>query len=243
MNAVLVVAIGVLVVGLLVLSYRATQQRRQALQAWATSLGLSYTKERDESLEARFPEFACLRQGARRYGYNLCEGQLGSVQLSGPGQIVGASRLSDAGKLCAFDYHYETYSHGKHGRTTHHHHFSALILETKLPLRSLMLRPEHFGDRLAEFFGVDDIDFESAEFSKRFHVKAPDRSWAFDVLHQETMEFLLASPEFSLELHPHRAMAYRGKTFRVEEFAAALAVLNGVLGRLPPSVLQELRTT
>ncbi len=237
MNAVFLVAIGVLVVGLLVLSYRATEQRRQALQAWATGLGLSYSKERDESLESRFPEFACLRQGARRYAYNLCEGQLGANQLA------GASRPSGGSKLCAFDYHYETYSHGKHGRRTHHHHFSVLILETALPLRSLLLRPEHFGDRLAEFFGVDDIDFESAEFSKRFHVKAPDRSWAFDVLHQETMEFLLAAPEFSLELHPHRAMAYRGKTFRVEEFAAALAVLNGVLDRLPPSVLQELRTT
>ena len=58
-------------------------------------------------------------------------------------------------------------------------------------------RPRHpleefFGPPFGEFFGHDDIDFESAEFSRNFYVKSSDRKWAFDILHARAMEFLLA---------------------------------------------------
>jgi len=49
--------------------------------------------------------------------------------------------------LKAFDYHYETYSHGKHGRRTHHHWFSAVIVSSDVPLKSLYVRPENFLDK------------------------------------------------------------------------------------------------
>ena len=62
---------------------------------------------------------------------------------------------------------------------------------------------------MGEFFGFDDIDFESDEFSREFCVKAADRRWAFDVIHQATMEFLLAAPRFTIELAGPRVMAYR----------------------------------
>ena len=48
------------------------------------------------------------------------------------------------------------------------------------------------------FSASKEIEFESTEFSKEFHVKSPDRRWAFDVLSQATMEFLLALPQ----VHP-----------------------------------------
>ena len=57
----------------------------------------------------------------------------------------------------------ETYTTTKNGRQTHHHYFSAIIVESPLPLKPLYLRPESFFDKMAQFMGFDDINFESAE--------------------------------------------------------------------------------
>ena len=140
------------------------------------------------------------------------------------------------------DYHYETYSTDSKGRrTTHHHYFSAVVVETAPSLKPLFIRGESFFDKIGEFMGFDDIDFELAEFSSSFHVTAPDKRWAFDVLHQEAMEFLLNSPRFALEFHGGRVVAYRNNTFSTADFESALEVVSGLIDRLPRSVLRELQ--
>lgn len=117
-----------------------------------------------------------------------------------------------------------------------------MLVECDLPLRPLLVRAESVLDKLAEVVGFDDIDFESGEFSRRFHVQAEDRRWAFDVLHQATMEFLLASPVFALDFQPGAVLAWRDTQLAVADLPAALDVVHGVLDRLPPSVVQELRS-
>jgi hypothetical protein len=64
----------------------------------------------------------------------------------------------------------------------------------------LEVRPEGFGDTLKAMVGLDDIDFESEEFSRRFYVTSGDRKFAYDVIHPKMMEFLLARPCGRLEL-------------------------------------------
>jgi hypothetical protein len=116
-----------------------------------------------------------------------------------------------------------------------------VILASDVALLPLTIRPEGFLDKVGEFFGFDDIDFESAEFSRRFHVSAGDRKWAFDVLHARAIEFLLASPVFTIVLDRGAVCAYRSSTFRVEEFRQAAEVAAGLLDRLPEYVLRERR--
>ncbi len=127
-------------------------------------------------------------------------------------------------RILGFDYHYQTYSYSKNGRQTHHHYFSAAILQSPVPLKPLFIRPEGFLDRVAEFLGFDDIDFESLEFSRRFYVKSPDRRWAYDVIHQRTMEFLLASPPFTVQFDRASVIVYRDRIFSPAEFEAAAEV-------------------
>jgi hypothetical protein len=142
---------------------------------------------------------------------------------------------------CAFDYHYETYTTDSKGRRqTHHHHFSAVVLECGLPLKPLFLRPESMFDRLGEMFGLDDIDFESTDFSRAFHVKATDKRWAFDVIHQGTMEFLLQAPRYHVELQGPWLMAWRTSRMKPVDFQGALFVLDGILDRLPRYLVQDL---
>jgi hypothetical protein len=85
------------------------------------------------------------------------------------------------------------------------------------------------------------VEFESAEFNRQFHVSSPDRRWAFDFLPQATLEFLLDSPQFSLECQLCQVIAYRQTTFAPADFESAIAVIEGILARLPKSFLQELQ--
>lgn len=92
---------------------------------------------------------------------------------------------------------------------------------------------------MGEFFGFEPIQFESAEFNRRFHVKAPDRKWAYDVIHARTMEFLMASPPLSLKFGPRQAIAYTGSTLDAAGFQQAFDAAAGILDRLPDYVRQQ----
>jgi hypothetical protein len=168
-------------------------------------------------LDEQFHGFDCLRRGRSRYGYNRISGEWNGREILG------------------FDYHYVTGS-GKNQQT---HRFSAVILQSRVPLKPLYLRPEGFFDKVTEFFGLDDIDFESAEFSRQFYVKSPDRRWAYDVIHQRAMEFLLQMPRFSIKFDLMHIAAWRDKRFRPQEFEQAASVISGLLDRLPEYVLRQ----
>ncbi|MBN1477217.1 hypothetical protein JXA47_10725 [Candidatus Sumerlaeota bacterium] len=213
-----------LFVVLAVFGILAERRRRQALSAWAASTGLRFRPVKDRSIDNRFPAFSCLRSGSNRYAQNLMEGDWSGRWL------------------LAFDYHCETHSRDSKGRRqTHHHHFSCAIIGSDVPLEPLRIRPEGFFDRLTEFFGFDDIDFESAEFSRRFHVKAPDRRWAFDVLHQRTMEFLLEMPRFTIQFDRACVLVHRATRFSPDDFGVAADVASGILDRLPEYVVRQQR--
>jgi hypothetical protein len=200
------------------------ERRRKELRAWARSERMSFRPRPDRSIDDRFPGFSCFRRGEDRYGFNIMRG------------------VRDGRAAWGMDYHYETESRDSDGdRTTTDHYFSAVVLEVDLPLRPLSIRPEGFFDKVAEFLGFDDIDFESAEFSRTFHVRSPDRRWAFDVIQQETMEFLLACPRFTIELAEGTALARRESRFDAADFADAFRVIEGILDRLPGFLLRELR--
>ncbi|MDP6381071.1 MAG: hypothetical protein QF662_06975, partial [Phycisphaerae bacterium] len=162
-------------------------KRRKALMAWAASRGLTFSPAKDRQMDRRFGGFECLRLGRSRYARNIMEGEWSGRQMT------------------AFDYSYVTGS----GKNSTRHVFSAVILASNIPLKPLFIRPENFLDKITAFVGLDDIDFESAEFSRRFYVKADDKRWAYDVIHARTMEFLLDVPgmKFSIEFSGHLVMA------------------------------------
>jgi len=221
---VIIVLVVAAFIGLAVWGHLQAKQRRQDMAKLARSNNWKYKPGKDYGMDERFGIFGCLKQGNRQYAYNILQGQVSQRHMLG------------------FDYHYETYSTDSKGRrTTHHHYFSSVIINAGLPLKPLFIRPESFFDKVTEFFGYDDIDFELNEFSRNFYVKSPDKKWAFDVIHQATMEFLLESPTFYLEFQAPYVMAYRKKTFDIQEFPAAIAVVEGVLDRLPKYLLRELK--
>lgn len=206
----------VLVIVIAVYNHKKEKQRLQQLREFANSRNLYFHEARVHDFEQEYPDFRFLRQGSGRYAYNIISGESGGNAVTG------------------FDYHYQTTSTDSKGRsTTHHHHFSGLIIKSRFRLKPLTIRPEGLFDKMAGAFGWDDIDFESAEFSRRFHVKAEDRRWAYDAIPPSTMEYLLESPQYELHMD-HQHLAVHGKSrFEPWEFRKALEIGETMLEGIP----------
>jgi hypothetical protein len=197
----------------------AVARRRTRLAAWARARGFEFTPFHDGDFPYRHSGFECFNKGSSRYADNVAQGRIGPH------------------KVCAFDYHYTTGSSERQGSR----HFSGVVVTTNLPLKPLWIRHETIFDRVASLVGLPRVEFESAAFNREFHVASADRRWAFDVLPQSTIEFLLDSPKFTLEFQLCQILARREGLLDPKDFDSAIAVIEGILRRLPASLLQELQ--
>ncbi len=213
----LIVIIAIVVIAAIAYSYYVTAQRRKELCAWAHSHGMSFTPTKDHGFDDRHSNIKCLRKGHSRYAYNIMEGQWNDLPIK------------------AFDYHYATGS----GKSRSDHYFSAVILASGIPLKPLYIRREGFFDKLTEFFGFDDIDFESAEFSRKFYVKSSDKRWAYDVIHARMMEYLMAAPDFGIQFDLMHIIAWRERKFKPADFQAGAELISGIIDRLPEYVVKQ----
>jgi len=195
----------------------AAAQRRKLLSKWAQRRSLHFNPAKTYDLDSCFPNSKCLHRGRSRHAFNIITGQLGGREIT------------------AFDYRYTTGS-GKNRQT---HNFSAIIVTAPLPLKPLFIRREGFFDKVTEFFGADDIDFESAEFSRKFFVKSPDKKWAYDVIHQRMMEYLLTAPKYAIQFAGDSIIAWNNRRFSPGDFQSAFDLIDGMLERLPEYLVKQ----
>jgi hypothetical protein len=161
-------------------SYKQQQLRLAEMSALAGRLGWQFVADRDSAHDDEYASFEVFRRGHSRYAYNTLRGTV---------PVSGQQCQAKMG-----DFHYRVTSGSGKSRSTRTYTFSYLIVHlpyARLP--TLFVRQEGIFDTLAGAFGFDDIDFESAEFSKRFHVKSPDKRFAYDVIHPAMIEYLLAT--------------------------------------------------
>jgi len=197
--------------------YGAIQARKrlEGLQDMARRLNLNFNAGQDYGIADRFSFLKELAQGDNRYATNA---------------LSGNYQQND---ILAFDYHYETYTHDKNGKHTQHHWFSVFILLLPATFPELTIRREGFFTKIAEVFGYGDINFESAEFSKAFNVRSPDKKFAYDVCNARMMEYLLANRDLSIEIENEAlALAFTSR-LSVEQIEADLQRLIEIRSRLP----------
>ena len=203
------------------LSYLAAKKRREALAALAGELGWRFEARRDRSHDDEYAHFEIFRRGHSRAAYNTLIGDLEIDDRPCP------SKLGD------FTYKITT-STGK-STQTHTYRFSYLIVH--LPFAGapdLLIRREGMFDKLAGAFGFDDIDFESADFSKRFYVKSPDKRFAYAVIHPRMMEFLLAGDPPTVDIEYGRCCLSDGRhRWEPQEFRAMLTWVVEFFERWP----------
>mgnify|MGYP001274483160 CR=1 FL=1 len=154
------------------------QQRLADMALLAQQLGWQFNSDRDSDHEELYSQFEIFRRGHSRYAYNTL---LGTMKING-----------ESCPLRMGDYHYRVTSGSGKSRRTRTYEFSYAIVNLPYVRQpDLFIRQEGVFDALAGAFGFDDIDFESAEFSKRFHVTSSDKRFAYDVVHSGMIEFLI----------------------------------------------------
>ncbi len=160
----------------------AARKRREGLSELALRLNLDFDPSENYSFADQFGFLKKLAQGENRYAYNILSGKYQNYDV------------------LAFDYHYEVTTHDKNGSHTTHYRFSVFLLQMPMVFPDLTIRHENFFLKIAEAFGYQDIKFESAEFSKTFCVRCPDKKFAYDVCNAKMIEFLLANRDLSVEI-------------------------------------------
>jgi hypothetical protein len=191
------------------------RKRLEGLFALAQRLGLNFSAAEDYALADRYNFLKQLAQGENRYAINVLSGTWQQYQV------------------LAFDYHYETYHYEKNGRRTEHHWFSFFILTLPAVFPDLTIRRENLLTKIAEVFGYQDIDFESAEFSKTFCVRSPDKKFAYDICNAKMMEYLLANRDLSVEIENQVLALAFNTCLSVEQVEANLQRLVEIRSRLP----------
>ncbi|MHC4940813.1 MAG: hypothetical protein ACYTHK_17870 [Planctomycetota bacterium] len=223
MEALIVVLILVLVPLAIWWSWYAKKKRRELMRKIADELGGRFYQDDPFGLAGRHEgEFPTLKAGSNRYAYNVVTG-----------------RWEDS-PFWLFDHHYETYSHDKNGRKTHHHYRTFLLTEHDLDLGALDVRPEHLFDKMKAVFGFDDVDFESAEFSKKWHVGAQDREFAYQVFHPKMIEYFGTLRGFRLFTRGRFALYRVGSgQMDAEEMGKVFRYAKGFHERLPRFVRKD----
>ncbi len=210
--------------------YLAEKKRREELAALAGQIGWRFDPTKDKSHDDEYAHFEIFRRGHSRCAFNTLTGEVTIDERNYPA------------KMGDFVYKITT-STGK-STQTHTYRFSYLILH--LPFANvpdLLIRREGMFDKLAGAFGFDDIDFESAEFSKRFHVKSPDKKFAYDVIHPRMMEFFLADDSPTVDIECGRCCLSDGRhRWSPDEFHATLAWVARFIDLWPDHVTAQLET-
>jgi hypothetical protein len=192
---------------------RAKRQRVSDLQGLATRLGFEdFNPNRDVGFAMGWGFLSRLAQGQDRYAFNILRGTYHEQALF------------------IFDYHYQTGS----GKSRQEHNCTLLMLVFKESFPQVSIGPESLGEKITAAFGVgNDIKFESAEFSRKFCVRSPDKKFAYDVCNPQMIEYLLANPGLQVEIQgPALLLAFEPQ-LPVERIEFNLQRLIEIRSRLP----------
>jgi hypothetical protein len=214
-----VVLVVLVAVAVLVVRHQLHKRKVAAFMAFAAQRGWHY-RERDDSLASRY--------AGTPFGRGF--GQQAKHVL------VGAHRGRE---LVAFEYSYkESEGSGKNKRTVTYQN-TVVALNTPAPRPTLEVSREGIGRRLLGMVGIRDLQLESEDFNKSFHIRTDDDKFAYDVLHPRTMEWMLGDERCrDLPFRFERAdlLTWRAGTIDLAVLGWMLDYLCDVLDRVPSFV-------
>lgn len=191
---------------------RWNQKRARELPRVAERLGLDFQPEPDADLAFQWCMIDdALVRGDNRYAENILRGTINGFSV------------------VAFDHHHETRDADK---DLQHLYASVLIVILPKGIKAVEVLPESLATTLSQPLGMEDINFESAEFSKAFCVRAQNKRAAYDVCNPQVMEYLLAHPQVRFRIKTD-ALFILTNLLSAEEIATNLRHLVEIRSRLP----------
>ncbi len=219
MHGLFIVLFVIVVIALIIFGIIQSAKRRQAWQQFANSHGLSYSTFDTVGIPDRYYDYQLFKEGHSKKASNLCMGKDKDLDVS------------------AFDYQYITGS-GKDQQT---HYLTCFVITSPLVFKHLSIRPESIFDKIGEAIGFDPIQFESAEFSKKFHVKCEDKKFAYDIVHARMIEFLMQDPKhIYIEAQSHSILFHRNKRISIPDVELLLIEAHKFIDLTPDYVRQQI---
>ncbi len=219
----MLIALAVVVVGAFVyFGWLSAKKRRELFQQFAASNSWTWTP-RDDSFSARFPG-SPFGDGDSRKAQNVLQGE------------------HRGRPMVAFDYSYQTHStDGEGRRQTTTHRYAVCAFSLPAWLTKVELVPEGLLGRVGTALGMQDIEFESEDFNRRFRVRADNPKLAYDVLPPRTMEALLTRPALHLRLLGADALCWESGSHSPADLLARLDTLAVLLDGIPDFVWSDLK--
>lgn len=192
METLIIPLIVLVAIGGIFLSYYFKKRRREEMHAFALQHGLTFSAE-DVSGIVGWP-FSLFGRGDGRGVENVASGM-----------------WKEKDPVSAFDYWYYTESTDSKGHTSRsYHRFSCATIDVAAAFPHLEIAREGIFSRLADRLGMEDIEFESPEFNRRYNVKAGERRFAFELLDARMLRWLVDFDQgLAFEVAGNRLLAYR----------------------------------
>ncbi|MGH2683837.1 MAG: hypothetical protein ACRDJP_00030 [Actinomycetota bacterium] len=215
MEALWIVLVVLLAGGGIAFSLYLKKKRREEMATFARQNGLQYSAH-DPFQTLGWP-FGLFQKGDGRGVENV---------VWGPWQ--GGSNVT------AFDYWYYTETTDSKGhRSRSYHRFSCATIEVAAAFPHLEIAREGFFTRMADHMGMEDIEFESPEFNRRYNVKAKERRFAYELLDARMLEWLVGFDQgYAFEILGNRILAY-GRRTKASGLTPLLGTLTMFRDRVP----------
>lgn len=209
-----------LAVVLFIVSAHQARKRREALAALAAQLGFNFSPDPGDEVFSQYEGMGLVPfgQGRSRRASNLLFGQRNGLFWE------------------FFDYQYTTGS----GKNRHTHRYAIAAAKAPLAFPPTRIRPEGMFDKLKGLFGFEDINFESEEFSRRYHVSCAERQRPFDLVHPRMIEFLLNVEARDWQLSGPVLMLARGGRHRPPDVLRSMQLIEQFLSMVPQYLRQDL---
>jgi len=207
-------------IAVIVVNFILERRLREAFAAFAAAEGWSYTPDKNPAAASSYRFINRFDHGDNHFLRNRLRGSYAGQEFD------------------MFEYHYQVTSGSGKNRSTTHYHFRVAATPLPRSFPELVAGPEGFFDKIAAAFGFDDIDFESAEFSRTFKVQSPDRKFAYDVIHPRMMEWLMRKPGTTVEIEGPYLVVWETGTLEPDKVPPLLAHMGGIRERLPAYLLE-----
>jgi len=125
------------------------------------------------------------------------------------------------------------------------HQFQITTVKLPFPMRRLDIVAESSRHKVSKWLGGEDIEFESAEFNKKWRVMAPDKKFAHDFVDPRMMERLNQIDAIGLNIRIENDILYTWQSRRqpLSRLATRLGVIVGMVKRIPAHLYREYEET
>ncbi|MCJ7826907.1 MAG: DUF3137 domain-containing protein [Demequinaceae bacterium] len=143
------------------------------------------------------------------------------------------------GRRCSsFTHEYEI---GTGDEKRHTERWQITVVELEYPLKTVDILPDDVLAKFAKSLGGQDIDFESADFNRKWRVMARDLKYAHDIVHPRMIERLLRpdADGLAIRVEGRAVMCWRWERRGPADLARRLGVLTSIAKLIPEFVLRE----